>query len=75
METVLSAEGQRILVLISGLTTSASARSRFTISSVMFLMAKVKSKRAKNEVRDALLVSLGLAVIMFTLALAVRAHS
>jgi hypothetical protein len=41
----------------------------------MLLMAKIKTKRAKNEVRDALLVSLGLAVIMFTLALALRVHS
>ncbi len=41
----------------------------------MLLMAKTKSKRVKNEVRDAILVSLGLAAVMFTLALALSGHS
>jgi hypothetical protein len=37
-------------------------------------MAKKKAKRAKNELRDALLVSLGLAVIMFSMAMVASAH-
>jgi hypothetical protein len=41
---------------------------------VIFLMAQNSSTRKKNELRDALLVSLALAVTLFSLAMAVSAH-
>jgi hypothetical protein len=37
-------------------------------------MAQKKPKRTRNELRDALLVSLGLAVVMFSVAMVASAH-
>jgi hypothetical protein len=37
-------------------------------------MAKLRSTRVKNEVRDALLVSVGLAIAMFALASFASSH-
>jgi hypothetical protein len=44
-------------------------------SFVVFVMAQNLPRRKKNELRDAMLVSLALAVTMFSLAMVVRAYS
>jgi hypothetical protein len=46
----------------------------FLDSLVILLMAQNQPKRKKNELRDALLVSLALAVTMFSLAMLMRTH-
>lgn len=46
----------------------------FRLPNVALSMTKIKPKRAKSEARDALLVSLALAVAMFSLAFVARAH-
>lgn len=46
----------------------------FICRGVIPSMTQNKPKRAKNEVRDALLVSLTLAVVMFSLAMVASAH-
>jgi hypothetical protein len=46
----------------------------FIRSSVIFSMAQNPPRRKKNELRDALLVSLALAVTLFSLAMVASAH-
>jgi hypothetical protein len=49
-------------------------RELFVGPPVIFLMAWKQPRRKKNELRDALLVSLTLAVTMFALAMFASAH-
>jgi len=61
------------MLALSDLSRSSESE-HFCGANVIPSMTEKTPKRAKHEARDALLVSLGLAVVMFSLAMLASAH-